>query len=110
MRGDPPITRELVEHESRLAATSIRRQWESLNDNQKDAYVQRLAANAQEPPELVALLAADPATAINWRSAHFLVRAEFCASINEARFGWQRRWRAKTAIRFAPKEQPYVRS
>jgi hypothetical protein len=80
-----------------------------LADAKKDAYVSRLAANAQEPPELLTLLADDPAAELRWRGAHFLVRAEFCAFINEGRFQWQRKWRARTAIKAAPKETPYQR-
>jgi hypothetical protein len=80
-----------------------------LDDEGKDAYVQRLAANADEPSELTRLLGDDPAAENLWRSGHFLVRAEFCAFINEGRFGWQRKWRAKTALKAAPKESPYRR-
>jgi hypothetical protein len=107
MRGDPPITREVVNHQSQLAGGRVKQRWEALADEKKDAYVKRLATNAQEPPELLALIAHDPAAKERWSTAHVLVRAEFCAFINEARFPWQRRWRAKTALKAAPKETPY---
>jgi hypothetical protein len=71
----------------------------SLGDDARDAYVLRLAANADEPPELLALSAGDPAAENGWRSAHFLVRAELCAFSSDGRFGWRRRWRAKTATK-----------
>jgi hypothetical protein len=98
-----------VNHESQLAGQGIASEWGSLTDEEKDAYVRRLAANAHEPPDLLTLLAQDSAAETRWRATHFLVRAEFCAFINEARFQWQRKWRAKTAIKAAPKETPYRR-
>jgi hypothetical protein len=101
MRGDPP-TRDALEHEALIVGGEVRKDWNSLTEEQKDAYVERLAANAKEPPELTALLE-KPGAEERWRSAHWLVRAEFCAFITDAKFGWQRRWRARTVLRDAAK-------
>jgi hypothetical protein len=106
VRGDPAITRDVVDHESQLAGGPVKAQWDPLDDEGRDAYVQRLAANVGEPAELLALSADDPAAEIRWRLTHFLVRAEFCAFINESRFGWQRKRRAKTALDAAPRQTP----
>ena len=102
MRGDPPITREAIEHEALIAGGDVRKHWDSLSEEQKDEYVDRLAANATEPPELVGLLG-DPDARERWASAHWLVRAELCAYVNEARFGWQRRLRARSVLRGSAK-------
>jgi hypothetical protein len=102
MRGDPPITRDTVEHEAIIAGGKVRKHWDSLNETQRDAYVQSLAAHASEPPELAALLT-EPQAIERWRTAHWLVRAEFCMFVAAGKFRWQRRWRARTVLRDAPK-------
>jgi len=102
MQGDPPITRDAVELEALIAGGKVQRHWASLTEAEKDAYVEALAAHAKEPRELLTLLR-DAEAEDRWRSAHWLVRAEFCAHIEGARFGWQRRWRARTVLRDAAK-------
>jgi hypothetical protein len=79
------------------------RDWDKLDDMAKDVYARRLQEKGREPVELSVLLTQSEA-ARRWAEVHWLVRAEFCAWISEARTGFIRRRRAAAALRHAPKE------
>ena len=81
-----------------------KRNWDKLSERGKEAYVRRLQEKGHEPEELSVLLRKGDA-AQKWAAVHWLVRAEFCASVNEARTGFMRRRRAAAALRHAPREE-----
>jgi hypothetical protein len=94
------ITRDSVDGALRGAGGERLERWNARSDEAKDDYVERLRQGAREPGELAALLA-DPEAAEGWAEVHWLLKAEFCAWINEGRIGFTRRRRAAFALRRA---------
>ena len=101
MSSTVEITHDSVEAALRAVGGEREQRWNSRNEEAQDAYVQRLQEGSAEPAELSALLV-DPEASELWASVHWLLRAEFCAWINEGRTRFTRRRRAAFALRQAP--------
>ena len=101
MSSTVEITHDSVEAALRAVGGEREQRWNSRNEEAQDAYVQRLQEGSAEPAELSALLV-DPEAFELWASVHWLLRAEFCAWINEGRTRFTRRRRAAFALRQAP--------
>jgi hypothetical protein len=100
----------VVDHECQLAGEAVKEQWDLFGRRGQGCVRRAIGGEPRRAIRTDAAFGRRSCRGENlWRSGHFLVRAEFCAFINEGRFGWQRKWRAKTALKAAPKESPYRR-